>query len=396
MIRRQLAVSSPVRIGSVARAGFESVVRPGEAKDGLERSLAARFAARDVVLTGSGTDALTLALTLSADDAGRPALVALPAYSCFDIVTAAVGADVRVVFYDVDPVHLGPVPDSLDRALGLGARVAVVGNLHGYPVAWDRVRTATDAAGALLIEDAAQGVGSLWRGVSGGCFGDATVLSFGRGKGWTGGGGGALLFRSDRCDGWKARTGSMMEAPGSLSSSRAFLGLVAQWLLGRPWLYGIPSAIPSLALGETVYKEPRVPLRMSPLVAATVAALEAVSDARLSRRIETAERWSAVLGRGARLRPLEPEQGGLSAFLRLAALADTRESAERLGQACEAAGLARGYPITLPRLPAVAGLVDHPLDMPGAETLASRLVTLPTHSMVSDTDVRAVGRAVGG
>ena len=47
--------------------------------------------------------------------------------------------------------------------------------------------------GLAVVEDAAQGLGATWRGRPLGSFGDVSVLSFGRGKGWTGGVGGALL-----------------------------------------------------------------------------------------------------------------------------------------------------------------------------------------------------------
>ena len=36
------------------------------------------------------------------------AAVALPAFGCFDLATAAVGADVPVLFYDLEPTTLQP------------------------------------------------------------------------------------------------------------------------------------------------------------------------------------------------------------------------------------------------------------------------------------------------
>ena len=75
-----------------------------------------KFKAHSVLLTDSGTSALTLAIhTLCGARSNR--LVALPAYGCYDIATAADGADVKVVLYDVSPHTLGPDVTSLKRAL---------------------------------------------------------------------------------------------------------------------------------------------------------------------------------------------------------------------------------------------------------------------------------------
>ncbi len=108
--------------------------------------------------------------------------MALPAFTCYDIASAAVGAGVRVALYDVDPDTLGPDPASLERVLAAGAGAVVAGPLYGVPLEWDALRALADRHGALLIEDAAQGHGASWRGRPLGSLGDLSVLSFGRGK----------------------------------------------------------------------------------------------------------------------------------------------------------------------------------------------------------------------
>ena len=85
------------------------------------RALVSRwFGSRDVLLTDSGTSALALALRMAV--AARPdrPTVALPAWACYDLATAADAADVGVVLYDLDPATLGPDWASLDRALSAG------------------------------------------------------------------------------------------------------------------------------------------------------------------------------------------------------------------------------------------------------------------------------------
>ena len=77
--------------------------------------------------------------------------------------------------------------ESLERALKRGAGVVVVAPLCGIPVDWDRVGRCLAPYGALAVEDAAQGHGAEWRGLPLGGLGTLSVLSFARGKGWTGG-----------------------------------------------------------------------------------------------------------------------------------------------------------------------------------------------------------------
>src|SRR5207344_1715359 len=108
-----------------------------------------RYAASDVLLTDSGTSALRLALEGALRERPRSS-VALPAYSCYDLATAVIGARARIQLYDVDPRTLSPDLQSLERTLEAGAGVVVVGHLWGVPVALDAVQQLCSRAGALL------------------------------------------------------------------------------------------------------------------------------------------------------------------------------------------------------------------------------------------------------
>ncbi len=90
--------------------------------------------------------------------------VAFPAYACYDLASAALGAGTRVLLYDLDTETLGPDWPSLERSLEAGATAVVVVHLFGIPVDMDRVGQMARAHGAAVIEDAAQAVGAAWRG----------------------------------------------------------------------------------------------------------------------------------------------------------------------------------------------------------------------------------------
>ena len=241
MIRRQLPVFSPVTTGGVVRAAT-APVRPSEV-DALRSELSQRFGAPRVELFGSGTQALQVAIAIAHRKVGGP--VALPGFQCYDLASAAVGADVPVALYDVDPRTLGPDLDSLRRVLAAGARVVVVAPLFGIPVPWDVVAREVEAAGGVAIEDAAQGHGASWHDRPLGSWGGLSVLSFGRGKGWCGGAGGALLLRN----GWEGEEIAAPEPSALIDEIRVMIQLEAQQVLGRPSVYGVPASLPSLHLG---------------------------------------------------------------------------------------------------------------------------------------------------
>jgi len=348
--------------------------------------LASAYGSDDVLLTDSGTSALTLAIHASL--AGRPgASVALPAYGCYDLATAADGAGSPVVLYDLDPATLAPDAASLGRALERGARAVVLVHLYGVPVDPEPVRAATEAAGALVIEDAAQGAGAAWCGRPLGSFGDLAVLSFGRGKGNTAGRGGALLAHG--APGAAALARARGEIAPAGRGTKELVQLKAQWLLGRPSLYGIPASLPFLQLGETVYHHAAPARALSAVAAHTLAVTWPLGEPEAAVRRAHAERLLARAGRG--LTPVPVPSGAVAGYLRLPFVASVAAREEAGTVVARALGIMPGYPTALCDL---AGFADRVLNhgdaMPGAHLLAQRLITFPVHSLLSERDLAAL------
>ncbi len=378
MFRRQLPAYSPLTLRGLISGVGGARSRPRER---LAELLAGRYGARRVVLTGSGTQALTLALRASVPEDRAP-VVALPAYACYDVVSAAVGADARMVFYDLDPLTLSPNLESLAEVCDERKPDAVVvAPLYGIPVDWDLVRDTVAPCGALLVEDAAQGMGASWRGRPVGSLGEVSVLSFGRGKGWTGGTGGALLERAPR-------------RPAPLPSVRAeadagvALRAAAQWLLGRPRTYWIPASLPWLALGETVYHPPTEAQTMPRLAASLVLA----HDGEALRECEVRKRNAAeLLGQleaseaASSFTLLHPPPDGEAGYLRLPVLAAGGMSGFADPEAARSLGVMPGYPRPLPELPAARERRVEASAIPGAARIVAELVTLPTHRFLTSS-----------
>ena len=381
--RRQLPAYSPLSLRAML-AGSGGLVEGGErARRRVVEMLKEPFGASDVLLTDSGTGALTLALRASLEDAAGAA-VALPAYACYDLATAADGASAPVVLYDLDPATLAPDLASLTRAVARGTRAVVMAHWYGVPVDPDPVRAVTQTAGAILIEDAAQGAGATWQGRPLGSFGDLTVLSFGRGKGTTAGRGGALLAHGE------AGSAAFAHARAALSPAvdgrGEYAPLAAQWLLGRPSVYAIPSALPFLRLGETLYHAPAPVRGMSTVAARVLAVTLRLSEREAGIRRANARRLLAQPAAGVTW--AQAPAGAVAGYLRLPAIATPATRAAAVSLEARTLGIMPGYLRALCDLRGFGKRVVNKGDgFPAARTLAERLITLPTHSLLSEGDL---------
>lgn len=381
--RRQLPAYSPLTLRAVAAGSAGLVFGAGRARAAVAAMLGRAYSCDDVLLTDSGTGALMLAIRGSL--AGAPgACVALPAYGCYDLATAADGAHAPVVLYDLDPTTLAPDLASLTRALARGTRAVVLVHWYGIPADPDPVRAVAQDAGALLIEDAAQSAGATWRGRPLGTFGDLSVLSFGRGKGTTAGRGGALLAHGPA--GSTAFERMRSEVGPTANGRREYLPLAAQWLLGRPSVYAAPSALPFLRLGETWYHTPTPVRAMSPVAARVLSVTLRLGEREVRVRQANARRLLARPAAG--LTWVQVPSGGEPSYLRLPSVAVPAIRAAAVGPEARALGIMPGYPHALCDLRGFGKRVVNRGDgFPVARTLAERLVTLPTHSRLSERDL---------
>lgn len=386
-LRRQLPAYSPIRFASLV-SGVSGALGFGDPRAALGERLGSYFGTDDHLATDTGTSALRLAIRGALAAAGGDT-VALPAYCCYDVATAAIGAGARVRLYDLDPETLGPDWASLEAALASGVGAVVVVHLYGVPVDVRRAANLARTSGAILIEDAAQGFGGAIDGRPLGAHGSLGVLSFGRGKGITGGGGGALLANDE--DGCRALadTGERL-APGGRGWGE-LIRLAAQWLLGRPSVYGLPASLPWLGLGETHYKEPTPPRAIARGAAAALLANWDVSLEESGVRRENAARLGELLLKMGR-RPIDGV--GAGGWLRFPALRPTGAEAVPVDREATAEGVARGYPIALSDLPELAPWLEAGASEPGAARLAASLVTLPVHSHVRSIEAVGIGAKV--
>lgn len=163
----------------------------GPAVDRFERALAERGGARHAVALSSGTAALHAAYSAAGVGPGTEVVVPPLTFSATANVAVHLGARVR--FADVSPDTLTIDPVAVERLVTPETRAVVAVDFGGHPADLDQLRVVTDAVGAVLIEDAAHSLGARYKSKPVGSVADLTCFSFHPVKAITTGEGGAVL-----------------------------------------------------------------------------------------------------------------------------------------------------------------------------------------------------------
>ncbi len=387
MIRHQLPAYSPVSAKAALLAAGQLSGMGKDPRPELRALIQREYDSSSVVLCGSGTQALTLAIQEARRRVDRKTPVAIPAFSCFDVASAAIGADALVSLYDLDPDTLSPDLESLERVLRMGARVVIAAPLYGIPFDWQALTDLTTQYEAVLVEDAAQGHGASWNGKRLGSLGKIAILSFGRGKGWTGGTGGAILLSDSTGD---PSTEGFLESGFSQRAAVA-IRVAAQWALAQPDVYGLPLSIPALRLGETTYLPPRPVRAMTRVAATTLLATHDASRKEASVRQSNANAVVTGIAGSAQVKPIPTHSCPTAGYLRLPVRVSGGMASFPNVQRALRLGITPSYPMTLAALPQLAGRLVAPYGAwPGAQTLVRELVTVPTHSRLRAHEVSEI------
>lgn len=152
-----------------------------------------RFGIQKALLTTSGTTALDMALLLCDLKPGDE--VILPSYTFSSTATAAVLAGARLVFVDIRPDTMNIDESKIEAAITEKTRVIIVMHYAGIACEMDTIMAIARRHNLKVVEDAAQGVMSSYKGQALGTIGDFGCYSFHETKNYSMGEGGALLIR---------------------------------------------------------------------------------------------------------------------------------------------------------------------------------------------------------
>lgn len=151
-----------------------------------------RFGAQKVLLTTSGTTALDMAALLCDIQPGDE--VILPSFTFSSTATAFVLAGAKLVFVDVRPDTMNIDETKIEAAITDKTRVIVPVHYAGVACEMDTIMAIARKYNLKVVEDAAQGVMSTYKGRPLGTIGDFGCFSFHETKNYSMGEGGALII----------------------------------------------------------------------------------------------------------------------------------------------------------------------------------------------------------
>ena len=151
-----------------------------------------RFHAQKVLLTTSGTTALDMAMLLCDIHPGDE--VILPSFTFSSTATAAVLAGAKLVFVDIRPDTMNIDETKIEQAITDKTRVIIAMHYAGVACEMDTIMDIARRHDLKVVEDAAQGVMSSYKGKALGTIGDFGCYSFHETKNYSMGEGGALVI----------------------------------------------------------------------------------------------------------------------------------------------------------------------------------------------------------
>ncbi|MFC2947722.1 aminotransferase class I/II-fold pyridoxal phosphate-dependent enzyme [Virgibacillus sediminis] len=173
----------------------------GSNVDGLEQDIAEYNDVKDAAVVVSGTAAIHLALKLLA--VGPEDIVFCSTLTFVASVNPILyqGAEPVLIDSEMDTWNMSPV--ALERAMaeakdnGKLPKAVIIVNLYGQSAQMDELTEICSTYGVPIIEDAAESLGSTYKGKKSGTFGRFGIYSFNGNKIITTSGGGALVSHDE-------------------------------------------------------------------------------------------------------------------------------------------------------------------------------------------------------
>lgn len=169
----------------------------GKNVDEFEREFAEKIGIKQAAAVSSGTAAMHLALM--AAGVGKGDIVFCQSLTFAATANPIIYQNATPVFIDSDYETWNMCPKALRRAfekyakLGKLPKAVIVVHLYGLSADMDEIMAICNEYGVTLIEDAAESLGSRYKGKQTGTFGDYGIFSFNGNKIITTSGGGMLV-----------------------------------------------------------------------------------------------------------------------------------------------------------------------------------------------------------
>ena len=179
-------------VGEVLRSGW---ITSGPKVAAFEKLLSAYFGGRPVRTFNSGTCTMEIALRIAGIGPGDEVITTPVSWVATANVIIEVGA--TPVFADIDPLTRNLDLAKVEAAITPRTKAIIPVYLSGLPLDMDALYALAAKYNLRVVEDAAQAIGSTWRGKRIGSFGDFCSFSFQANKNITTAEGGCLVLNNE-------------------------------------------------------------------------------------------------------------------------------------------------------------------------------------------------------
>jgi dTDP-4-amino-4,6-dideoxygalactose transaminase len=348
----------------------------------LESLLGRTLGVENVVLCGSGSLALEIALRSCGVGAGDE--VVIPTFCCTAVVPPVLALGAIPVLADAGG-ELNVTVETVEAALTEKTTAVVVPHLFGNPADIEAIVDLARGRGIRVIDDAAQALGAAIGGRPAGRFGDAGILSFGNEKICSGVGGGAAIIPGGN------------EIPLTLPRLSSTLGTLVSVLIRRRWRrWTFPAeGWFSPTAGPDSPPAPYRPEAMADLNAAVAATLIRTLRDNIAARRARAGAYKELLGTDERL-ALIPHRPGSACLTQVARLFPHKRGEDPAADLIATLGR-EGYEVQGSYVP--IHLMDRyekwrRTPLPQSERVWADLVELPCEPQVSFDDVERIATIV--
>ena len=174
----------------------QKICGDGKFTKNCNKWLEEKTGSKKCLLTTSCTHAIELAALLAEIKEGDE--VIMPSYTFVSTADAFVLRGATVVFVDIRPDTMNIDENLIEAAITNKTRAIVPVHYAGIACEMDKIMELAQKYNLLVIEDAAQGIMSTYKGQALGNIGDFGCLSFHETKNYSMGEGGALMIRDEK------------------------------------------------------------------------------------------------------------------------------------------------------------------------------------------------------
>ncbi|MBR3355693.1 MAG: dTDP-4-amino-4,6-dideoxygalactose transaminase [Oscillospiraceae bacterium] len=323
----------------------------------------------NALLTSSGTHALELAALLCNIKPGDE--VILPSYTFSSTANAFLLRGAKLVFCEIDPKTMNMDPAAAEKLVTEKTAVLAPIDYAGVPCDIDAFKAIAKKCNAKIVQDAAQGVGSKYKGRACGIDADFACYSFHETKNYVMGEGGAITFANEK----DLHQAEIIREKGT-DRSKFYRGEVDKYSWQRSGSSFLPSDI------------------LAALLCAQLERFDEIMNDRMHVWNTYHSSFESLEKEGLLARPFIPEYAEHNAhcyYLILSSLEERNNLLDYLRG--RGVGAVFHY---IPLHSAPAGLAQgyRKEDLPLTEEYAGRLIRLPLFSNMSESDLSHIVNSV--